>query len=129
VAWPTAVVLGLVALARPVAGVVAEVAGVPLGQAVPVAITAGVSLVWIVVATVRRRGSALQTLVAAGLVQAVASAALALVTTWALHGHPDGPLVHPVQLVPALVVGTLWGLLCGTVAQALRRAGWGGRRR
>lgn len=120
VAWRTAVVLGMLALARPVAGVVAQANDAQLGPW-GVGIIAVVSVVWIVVA-VCRRVVATPTLVAAGLIQAVAASALAFVTTWIFEGVPAGPLVRPSDLAIMLGAGVLWGLVCGALALAFQRA-------
>ncbi|WP_425953615.1 hypothetical protein [Xylanimonas sp. McL0601] len=121
VAWPTAVVLGLLGLARPVAAVVARAAHTDLGLAA-VWITVAVSVVWVVVVAARRSTPAIPTLVAAGLVQAASAAVLALGTTWVFDGKPAGPLVRPVELAVLLGAGALWGLVCGAAALTLRRA-------
>lgn len=125
VAWRTAVVLGLIGLAKPVAGVVARAAHVNLGTRVPLAIMLVISLVWIVVVAARRRTPAVPTLMAAGLVQAAASVVLAWVIGWVLDGTSAAPAVGPVELGGALETfgtGALWGLVCGALALALQNA-------
>lgn len=122
VAWRTAVILGLIAVVKPMVCAVARATHTDLSARVPLTITLGISLVWIVVVAVRRRTPAVPTLVAAGMVQAFASAVLALGTTWAFDGMPGGSLVHPTQLLVELGVGALWGLVCGAVALALQNA-------
>jgi len=119
-AWPTAIILGALALARPVAGMVARAGDTELGPW-GAGIIAVVSLVWIVVATCRRV-AAVPTLIAAGLIQAVGAAALAFFTTWAFDGMPAGPLVHPTELALLVGAGALWGLVCGALALAFQRA-------
>ncbi len=120
VAWPTAVILGLLALARPVAHLVARANDVHLGVG-SVAVVLAVSVVWIVVGAARRI-NAVPTLMAAGLLQAVASAVLAFVSTWIADGVPGGPLVRPTALLFLLAAGALWGLVCGALALAFQRA-------
>ena len=120
VAWPTAVVLAALALARPVVGVVARANDVQLGRW-GVGIVAAVSLVWVAVVACRRI-AAVPTLVAAGLVQALGASMLALVSRWVFDGVPGGPLTRPVALAGALAAGALWGLVCGALALALQRA-------
>lgn len=118
VAWRTAVVLGLIGLVKPAAGVVARAAHADLGTRVPLAIMLAVSLVWIVVVAARRRTPAVPTLVAAGLVQAAGSLVLAWLATWALH---TGAMRVGV-VVGTLATGAVWGLVCGAVALALQNA-------
>ncbi|ACZ30768.1 hypothetical protein Xcel_1745 [Xylanimonas cellulosilytica DSM 15894] len=122
VAWRTAVGLGLVALVLPIVEVVARAIGAELPMTVRPAVMLGISLVWIVVVAARRWTPAVPTLMAAGLVQALAGAVLALGTTWIFDGLPGGPLVRPTQLLVALAAGALWGLVCGAMALALQNA-------
>ena len=125
VAWRTAVVLGLVALVKPATVAVAAATSVSLGSRLPLSIMLVVSVVWIVVVAARRRTPAVPTLVAAGLVQAVASIAVTWVVTTAFDGTRAAAALGSVELVDVFQIlgaGALWGLVCGAVALALQNA-------
>ncbi|MGY0058017.1 hypothetical protein ACWY4P_15905 [Streptomyces sp. LZ34] len=38
-----------------------------------------------------------------------------------LTGRLQGPLAHPIAIVPLFAVNALWGALCGVCAVGLRR--------
>ncbi|WP_067821772.1 hypothetical protein [Actinomadura kijaniata] len=117
--WPLAIALGTVALVRPLFSIAgwSDALGRP---ATPLLLTAVISLVWILAAGLGRVREPVPTLVAAGVVYALASIALSAVLSPLMHGELQGPLATPIAIIPVLLVNALWGAVCGVCAMALR---------
>lgn len=120
--WPVALSLAAIALSRTAFRIAEHAAHIHADDRIPLTITLAVSLVWIVVLTVRRHTPAVATLVAAGLIQAAAGVIVTLAAGWIIDGAPGGPPVQPTSLLLTLGGGALWGLVCGAVALALQNA-------
>lgn len=112
--------LTAVALIRPLCSVVglSDALGKP---ATPLILTAAISLTWILVVGLGRAPEPVPTLVAAGLGYALAVLVLSGILSPVLTGRLQGPLAHPIAIVPLLAINALWGALCGVCAEGLRR--------
>ncbi|WP_434175931.1 hypothetical protein [Brachybacterium conglomeratum] len=113
-------VLGLIALARPLASIVVEQSGHDLGAAPRLLLTAAITLVWVAAVGLSRAPRPVLTLVLAGLVYAVVAIVLSGILSPLLLGHLAGPLAQPLAIVPMLVVNALWGLVAGLLALGVR---------
>lgn len=124
--WPLVAGLSIVALVRPLFSIVglSDVLGRP---ATPLALTAAISLVWILGVGLSRVREPLLTLVAAGLGYGVASIVLSAIVSPLLTGHLEGPLARPIAIIPSLAVSAIWGAICGALALALQHARGRGR--
>lgn len=126
--WPLIVLLGVVALVRPVLNITGgmDVLGRPVG---PVLVTGVISVVWLVVVVWWRSERPVVTLLCAGLVYGVLAVVLSAVLSPILHGELRGPLVTPggIGVVMVVLVNACWGAVVGLVASAvgsrLRRVG------
>ncbi|MFC4003304.1 hypothetical protein ACFS2C_16025 [Prauserella oleivorans] len=118
--WRLVVALTVVALLRPIASItgVSDALGKP---ATPIILTVAISVVWILVAGLGRARDPLLTLVATGLVYALASLVLSAVLSPMMHGELQGPLANPAAIVPLFAVNAAWGAACGLCALGLRR--------
>lgn len=123
--WPLIVLLGVLALVRPVLSITGlmEVLGRPWA---PVAATVVISIVWLAAVVWRRDARPVLTLTCAGLVYGVLAVVLSAVLSPVLHGQLMGPLASPggVGVVMVLVVNAAWGAAVGLLARAV-----GSRRR
>ncbi|MFI1338390.1 hypothetical protein ACH4U7_51755 [Streptomyces sp. NPDC020845] len=112
--------LTAVALIRPLCSItgLSDALGKP---AAPLVLTAAISLTWILVVGLGTAREPVPTLVAAGLGYALAVLVLSAVLSPLLTGRLQGPLAHPISIVPLFAVNALWGALCGVCAGGLRR--------
>ena len=119
--WPLVAGLSVVALVRPLFSIagLSDAFGRP---ATPLALTAAISLVWILSVGLSRVREPLLTLVAAGLGYGVASILLSAIVSPLLTGHLEGPIARPIAIIPALAVNAIWGVICGALALALQHA-------
>ena len=113
--------LGLLALVRPLAGIVVEQSGHELGAPPRLLLTAAITLVWVAVVGLGRTPRPVLTLVLAGTVYAVAAIALSGILSPLLLGHLTGPLAQPLAIVPMLLLNAVWGLIAGMLALGVRR--------
>ncbi|SFS80817.1 hypothetical protein [Saccharopolyspora flava] len=118
--WPLIVVLGVVALVRPVLSMTGgmDVLGRPWA---PVVVTALISLLWLGVVVWRDERRRVLTLTFAGLVYGVLAIVLSGVLSPVLRGELMGPLASPggVGVVAVLVTNAVWGAAVGWVAWAV----------
>lgn len=119
--WPLVLGLAAVGLVRPLFSILglSDALGRP---ATPVLLTALITAVWALVVGFSRVRRPVATLVAAGLVYAVAAILLSLVLSPILDGHVEGPVANPFAIVPMLLTNAVWGLVAGGLALALQRA-------
>lgn len=117
-----AVGLGLVGLARPITNTVLDQIGVDPGPVVPLGWTLLITLLWVAVVGLGRVPRPLLTLTLAGLVYGLSALLLSGILSPLLLGRLEGPLAHPIAIVPMLVTNTLWGLVAGALALAIQRA-------
>ncbi|MFE4670600.1 hypothetical protein ACFRI7_37160 [Streptomyces sp. NPDC056716] len=117
--WTLVGVLTAVALVRPLFSVagLSDVLGKP---ATPLILTAGISLTWILVVGLRRDLEPLLTLIAAGVVYALAVTVLSAILSPLILGRLEGPLARPYAIVPLLLTHIMWGAVCGALALAVR---------
>lgn len=120
--WPLVVGLGAFALIRPLVRIIADRADLDLPSLVPIAMTVGITVVWVAVAGFTRAREPLATLVCAALVYGVLAIVLSAVLSPILLGHLEGPLANPIAIIPMLIVNACWGLIAGALALAVRRA-------
>ncbi|WP_461143192.1 hypothetical protein [Salinifilum aidingensis] len=120
--WPLALALGAFALVRPLLSMtgVMDDLGRPVA---PLAVTAVISAVWIVVVGLSRVRHPVVTLVGAGLVYGVLAVVLSAVWSLLLTGQLQGPLTTPwgVGVVATLVVNVVWGAVTGVFAALLQQ--------
>jgi flagellar biosynthesis protein FliR len=120
--WPLILGLGALALVRPLVNIIEDQAGVDSGPITPIAITIGISVVWIAAAGLTRVRQPLLTLVFAGLAYGVFSMVLSAIVSPILLGRLDGPLANPISIVPVLITNALWGAVTGALAMLIQRA-------
>lgn len=120
---PWVLIAGLAALAllRPVVSIVLYQLDVSDPPAVPVLITAAISLVWVGVVGLSNVRRPVQVLVATGLAYGVASILLSAVVSPVLTGRLQGPLAMPVAIVPVLIFNAGWGAVTGVLAWVIQR--------
>jgi hypothetical protein len=118
--WRLVAVLTAVALVRPVFSIVglADALGRP---ATPLILTGAICLVWILAVGLSRVPAPLPTLVAAGLLYALAAIVLSGILSPILTGTLQGPLAAPQGIIPVFIVNAAWGAACGACAIGLRR--------
>ena len=121
VSWLLACALGVIALIRPVVRIIATQAGYELSAAVPVLLTLGITVVWVVAVDSARTPSPVLTLMIAGVVYAVLSTGLSGVLSPILDGEFSVPLANPVAIIPMLLINAGWGLVAGGIALTFRR--------
>lgn len=119
--WLLACALSVVALIRPVVRIIATQAGYELSAAVPVLLTLGITVVWVVAVVSARTPSPVLTLMIAGVVYAVLSTVLSGVLSPIPDGEFSGPLANPVAIFPMLLINAGWGLVAGGIALTFRR--------
>lgn len=119
--WPLVLGLGALALVRPLVRIVATQPGTSESPAVALLLTAGISLVWILVVGLSRVTNPVLTLVCAGLTYGVLSILLSGVLSPILTGELLGPLAMPIGIIPVLLINAIWGLMTGGLALALQR--------
>ena len=120
--WPLVLGLAALALVRPLVSVVEDQLGVSDPPAVPLAITAVVSLIWVAVIGLSNIAQPVLTLVVTGLTYAVLSILLSGLLSPLLTGELQGPLAMPIAIIPVLVVNAVWGLATGVCALGLQQA-------
>ncbi len=121
ISWAVVAALSVTALLRPVASIVEYLSGVDAGPALPIALTVGISVLWIAVVGLTPVRRPVATLIATGIAYAVLSTVLAAVLSPLLTGELQGPFVAPAGLVAVLVTNVLWGAVAGLLALAVQR--------
>ena len=114
--WFLVLILGVIALARPLVRIIASASDREISPVVPILLTLGITVVWIIAVVTSGTASPVLTLVTAGLVYGVLSIALSGILSPILDGELQGPLANPVVIVPVLLVNALWGLIAGLLA-------------
>lgn len=117
VSWRVAVLLGTVALVRPLL----SITGLSDGwgrPATPLVATLVISVLWVLAG--RRTPYPLETLVATGLVYAVLATLLSAILSPILDGELSGPLANPAALVGLVALNVVWGAVCGLIALSWR---------
>ncbi len=122
--WPLIVVLGIVALARPLARIVFAESSLPT-PVIALGMTGIVTLVWALGLGLSRSPNPLLGGVFTGLVYAVGAILLSAVLSSALHGRLEGPVADPIAIVPMLLINAVWGAFAGALALVIRRLRWG----
>jgi uncharacterized protein with PQ loop repeat len=120
--WPLIIGLGALALIRPATRIVESQLDIENPAAVPIILTIGISIVWIIVVGLSKNAAPLLTLVFAGLVYGVLSIILSGILSPIIDGHLDGPLANPIAVVPVLLINGVWGLAAGALALVVQRA-------
>lgn len=120
--WPLILGLGALALIRPLVNIVEHQAGVDSGPVTPIAITIGISVIWIAAAGFTRVRQPLLTLVFAALTYGVFSMVLSAIVSPLLLGRLEGPLANPIAIVPVLLTNAIWGAITGALAMLIQRA-------
>lgn len=119
--WLLIVGLGALALIRPVVNIVEDQLGVSGPPAVPLIITAVISVIWIAVVGLGRIAQPMLTLLFAGLVYAVFAAILSGILSPILTGELQGPFASPIAIIPLLLINAVWGLAAGGLALVVQR--------
>ncbi|MEU2266033.1 hypothetical protein ABZ568_06235 [Streptomyces olindensis] len=114
------IALTAVALVRPLFSVtgLSEALGKPL---TPVVLTLAITLTWILAVGLSRVREPLLTLLAAGVMYALATLVLSGVLSPLLTGKLQGPLAQPMAIIPLILINLVWGAFCGACAIGLRR--------
>jgi hypothetical protein len=120
--WPLILGLGALALIRPLVNIIEHQAGVDSGSITPIAITAGISVIWIAAAGLTKVRQPLLTLVFAGLAYGVFSMVLSAIVSPILLGRLEGPFANPIAIVPVLITNLVWGAITGALAMLIQRA-------
>lgn len=117
VSWRVVVVLGTIALVRPLLSItgLADDWGRP---ETPIAATVVISTIWVVAGALVRRP--VETLVLTGLTYGLLALVLSAILSPILDGELGGPLTHPVAPFALMAVNATWGAACGLL-------GWGVR--
>ncbi|MFD5126881.1 hypothetical protein [Streptomyces olindensis] len=117
---PLVIALTAVALVRPLFSVtgLSEALGKPL---TPVVLTLAITLTWILAVGLSRVREPLLTLLAAGVMYALATLVLSGVLSPLLTGKLQGPLAQPMAIIPLILINLVWGAFCGACAIGLRR--------
>lgn len=122
---PTGIVLGIAlgafALVRPLFRIGAEQLGSSVPGFVPLLLTLGITIVWVLVVGLGRNRAPIPTLVVAGVSYAVIAMALSGVLSPILDGQFSGPLANPIAIVPMLLINGLWGAASGALAMLVQR--------
>ncbi len=119
--WPLIIILGAFTLVRPATRIVSSQLGVSIWPPLPIALTVGITIVWVAVVILRRVERPLITLVMSALTYGVLSILLSGILSPILDGRLDGPLAHPIAIVPDLAVNAVWGLVAGALALGIQR--------
>lgn len=117
VSWPLVILLGVVALARPLARIT-DAADSQVGVLL---LTLVVTAVWVLVVGLGRTSRPVLTLTLAGVAYVVMTLPLSAVLSTVLDGSFSGPLANPVAIVPLLAVNAAWGALAGVLALGVQR--------
>lgn len=120
--WPLALGLGVFALVRPLTRIVASQFEVAVPSAVPLALTAAITLVWAAVVGFSEHAAPVLTLVCAGVAYAALSIILSGILSPVLDGELAGPIANPAAIVPFVLLNAGWGLVTGALALLVRRA-------
>lgn len=120
--WPLILVLGVIALVRPLINIVgiADQVGRPLA---PLLATLVISVIWVAAASIPRVGQPVLTLVFAGLTYGVLSIVLSAILSPILSGQLQGPLTTPFGfgVIAVLIVNAIWGAIAGVIALLVRQ--------
>lgn len=115
-----AVLLGFIALVRPVLSITGAFDAGPLAKPVgPLLVTAAISVVWVAVTVWRRVAGPVPTLTAAGVAYALA----AILLNWSLQPFLASAETIPLPGYPAMIIfNALQGAVLGLIAWAILRA-------
>lgn len=119
--WLVILGLGIFALVRPLTRIIASQFDILVPSAVPLVLTAAITVVWVAVVGLRRDVAPVLTLVLAGVTYAVLSIVLSAVLSPILDGQLAGPLARPVAILPFVLFNAGWGLVAGFLALLLQR--------
>lgn len=119
--WPLILGLGALALVRPLARILEDQLDITGSAAVPITITAVISVAWIAVVGLSRIAHPVLTLLFTALTYAVLSIILSGVLSPLLTGELQGPLANPVAIIPDLATNAVWGLITGVLALLVQR--------
>src|SRR5690625_513210 len=120
--WPLILLLGAIALIRPLLHLTGVIGGIlPSGAVTVLVVTALITAVWI--AAVLRAGidRPLVTLVLAALVYAGMSMIMSAILSPILVGALPGPVANPIAIPSMLLTNAVWGAIAGGIAAGLRR--------
>ncbi|MEU4345558.1 hypothetical protein AB0H00_30615 [Nocardia sp. NPDC023852] len=120
--WPLILGLGALALIRPLIRIIEDQADFDLSPLVPIAMTLGITVIWIAAVGLTKVREPLLTLVCTGLTYGTLSMVLSAIVSPILTGHLEGPFATPIAIVPVLIVNAIWGLLAGVIGLAIQRA-------
>ncbi|WP_304452612.1 hypothetical protein [Nocardiopsis sp. YSL2] len=122
VPWSLVLGLGALALVRPLLSITGVTDTLDWSPWLQLGVTAAVSLAWVVSVVVARAPRPLLTLVCTGLAYGVFSIVLSAALSPLLTGELQGPLTNPLGLAGVVGTNTVWGLVCGVIALAVRSA-------
>ncbi|MGC0141764.1 hypothetical protein [Pseudactinotalea sp. Z1732] len=122
--WPLILLLGAVALTRPLLHITGVIGGpVPSGPLPVLAVTAAITAVWVAAVLLAGVERPFVTVILAALSYALMSMILSAILSPILLGEFQGPLANPLAIGPMLITNALWGAIAGGIALGLRRMG------
>lgn len=120
--WPLILLLGAVALIRPLLHLTGVIGGlVPSGPVAVLVVTVAITAGWVAAVLIGGVTRPVLTLVLAALAYAVMAMILSSILSPILLGERQGPLANPMALPSMLATNALWGLIAGGIAAGLRR--------
>ncbi|NNH75793.1 hypothetical protein HLB23_39090 [Nocardia uniformis] len=120
--WPLILGLGTLALIRPLSRIIENRANADLSPQLPIAMTLGITVVWIAAVAYARVRQPVLTLICAGLTYGVLAIVLSAIGSLVMSGRLEGPLATPIAIAPVLLVNAIWGLFAGVIALVIARA-------
>lgn len=118
--WPLVIGLGALALVRPLMSTTGllDLLGRP---AAPIAVTVGISLLWLIIVVGTRVRQPFLTLVCVGLTYGVFAILLSAILSPLLTGELMGPATNGVATISVLITNAIWGGIVGVVAALVQR--------
>jgi hypothetical protein len=123
--WPLIIGMGALALIRPFLNIIGvmDLLGRPFG---PLAVTALISVAWLVIVVAARVREPIWTLTFTGIVYGIFAFVLGSILSPILTGELSGPIANPFILPFAitgiLVTNALWGFVIGLIAWTVQKA-------
>lgn len=119
--WTLILLLGAVALIRPLLHITGVIGGlVPPGPLPVLVVTAAITGLWVTAVLLAGVERPFATLLLAALSYGLMSIILSAALSPILVGELQGPLANPIAIVPMLITNALWGAIAGGIALCLR---------
>lgn len=117
--WPLIIGLGALALVRPLMSITGllDLLGRPTSA---IAVTVGISLLWLVIVVGTRVRRPFLTLVAVGVTYGVFAILLSAILSPMLTGVLTGPSTNMAATISVLITNAIWGGIVGVLAAIIR---------